>query len=161
MYAIFRLIALIIMMLMIQTVTAAEAVIDAEVVDAESTKPAALPPAYPEWPQQTAHVSAVPAPPLGPYMSTGLQGATRGFACCEQRDAGSEDSLSLENAPWPKRRLPPRQWQPENGEYSYAPGDAAEVTGTGQQGKYGRPDSSWPQQMRPAMYQRPNQGGFR
>ncbi len=48
MYVIFRLIALIIMMMLtMQTVTAAEAVDDAEVPDAESTKPAALPPAAP------------------------------------------------------------------------------------------------------------------
>ncbi len=81
----------------------------------------ALPPAYPQWPQQPSYVNAVPAPPLGPYMSTGLQEIVRGFGCCQPAVDAEVAAESLENRPWPHRQRPPRRWEPVDGEYSYAP----------------------------------------
>ena len=132
---------------------------------------APLPPAYPSWSDRPVQKKTVPAPPSGPYMSTGLSNAGRGFACCKNRRAKSEASAPmLNNMPWPERRRPPQQWMPESGQYSYAPGNAsaprsAPVKRSVQQGWYGAaPDygqrPAWQSMRRPMrqpMQQRPPQ----
>ena len=126
-----------------------------------------LPPAYPSWSDHPVQKSTVPAPPSGPYMSTGLSNTGQGFACCKSRNAKRMASAPLlNNMPWPERRRPPQQWMPENGQYNYAPGNvgaprSAPVKWPVQQGWYGgapmygqRP--AW-QPMRQPMQQRPPQ----
>lgn len=161
MYVMFRLIALVMMFLSMQMVVAAGAadVAKAEAISVANTD--ALPPAYPTWPERAAYVNAVPAPPLGPYMSTGLQEISRGFACCDTGEEKQVDTVAVENRPWPKRRLPPRQWQPENGEYRFAPENAVDTTGAAQPGRYANPGSPWQQPMQPPMRQWLPQGGYR
>lgn len=160
MYITLRLMALIIMMLSVQTAIAAEEV---DITEAQGSKDAQvvnLPPVYPEWPERVSRADFVPAPPLGPYMSTGLQRGAQGFACCEKNESGEGDVASLENAQWPMRRRPPRRWQPAGGEYSYAPGeDSTGVSGSELQAGYGY--QPLPQPMRPPVYQWGPQGGYR
>lgn len=158
MYIMFRLMALIMMLLSMQTAIAAVEKDTAKAQESADVGVAALPPAYPEWSVRAAYVNAVPAPPVGPYMSTGLQRETQGFACCEEDETRQGEVVSLENTPWPMRRRPPQQWQPDNGVYSYAPGeDAAGVSGAKQQGGY----QPWPQPMYHPVYQWAPPGGYR
>ena len=161
MYVMFRLMALVMMMLSMQTVFAAAEADADESVKSTVAEPAILPPAFPGWPERAAFVSAVPAPPLGPYMSTGLQEISRGFACCDKSEDRRAESATLENASWPARRRPPSQWQPEDGEYSFAPVDAVNSMGTVQQDRYENPGMPWGKPMWQPTYQGLPQGRYR
>ena len=155
MHIMFRLIALIMMFLSMQAVIAAEVASGSDVQEPANERPATLPPAYPEWSKRPVYGSAVPPPPLGPYMSTGLSGAERGFACCEQRER--KVAPSLDNMPWPERRRPPRQWLPEDGRYSFAPDDVANAPAPSQTGGY----ENWGRQQWQPIRQLPPQGAYR
>lgn len=128
MYIMLRVIALIMMFTLVQAVNA-EAEEDAAGAETEATVDA-LPPAYPAWPQQQTRKDDLPPPPPGPYMSTALAYSGQGFSCCPGSEAGMDDeqqknmhSPFFRNMPWPERRLPPQQWLPEGGEYTFAPAD--------------------------------------
>lgn len=149
MHIMFRLVALIIMFALMPTTSMAVEAGASEIHQSADAGPAMLPPAYPKWPEQAAYASAVPAPPLGPYMSTGLPDTGRRFACCEQRGGNQMDAPLLEQMPWPEARRPPQRWQPENGQNSYAPGNTTGFPEPMQADRYG--NRGMPQQ--PPMWQ--------
>ena len=160
MHIMFKLLFFITISLSMQSVGA---VVEADVAGVQqNVRPAPLPPAYPKWSERAAPRVAVPGPPSGPYMSTGLSETGRGFRCCEKRNTRQMPSQLFKEMPWPERRRPPQQWQPENGQYSYAP---ANVSGSrsGQDpmtsGGYGNRAMPAPQWQ--PMYQRPPQYRYR
>jgi len=121
MHIMFKLLIFITMSLSIQTASA-----NAESGDASGQQHASstsLPPAYPAWPDREVQRTAIPAPPSGPYMSTGLSNKAGGFSGRENRNPQRAHSPLFKTMPWPERRRPPQQWMPENGQYHYAPGN--------------------------------------
>ena len=162
MHIMFRLVALIMMSLLMRSVAAAA---DADASVAQESSGAGLsrlPPAYPDWSERKVNVSAVPAPPLGPYLSTGLSTSGNRFACCEKAEGKRMQPPSLENMPWPERRRPPQQWMPERGGYNYAPENAANIPAPGQSVRY-RYQYQYYGMPQPAQqeYQRPPQVRYR
>lgn len=160
MYVMFRLITLIMISLLMQSVAAVAEMSNAETQGSVGSGLANLPPAYTEWPEQPTHIDVVPPPPLGPYQSTGLSDTGRS----EQGDRKLMPSPLLKNMPWPERRRPPQpQWLPDRGQFSYAPGNAADVPGlmrSGQEPSYGN-QRPWRSPMWQPMYQRPPQTRYR
>ena len=160
MHIMFKLLFFITISLSMQTVNA---VVEADVAGAQqNVRPAPLPPAYPKWSERGVHRAVVPMPPSGPYMSTGLSDTGRGFRCCEKRKTRQMHSPMFKNMPWPERRRPPQQWLPENGQYSYAPGNVDEPQPG--QGRVPTRSGGYANQPMPVwqpMYQRPPQYRYR
>ena len=158
MHVMFRLVALIMMSLLMQPVTAAVNA-DRPAAQRPDAGSAGMPPAYPDWPEREVRVNAVPAPPLGPYLSTGLSSTGNRFACCDEVVGKQEQSAPFKDMPWPERRRPPRQWIPEGGGYNYAPENVVNNPAPRQPGGY---RNQWmPQPAWQPMYQRPPQGRYR
>ncbi len=121
MHIMFKLLIFITISLSIQTASAS---VESDVAQGQqNTGPALLPPAYPAWPDREIHRETIPAPPSGPYMSTGLSNRKGGFSGGENRNPRRVHSPLFKTMPWPERRRPPQQWMPENGQYNYAPGN--------------------------------------
>lgn len=90
-----------------------------------------LPPAYPDWREYQINRNIVP-PPAGPYMSTALTPMPGVY----QSDFGNEQNAGTEmaNSPffmpdmqWPEeKRMPPKRWMPEKGQYQYVPDEVLE-----------------------------------
>lgn len=139
MYIMFRLIALFMMLLSVQTAIAEEQP-DATQAPTAPGESGVMPPVYPSWPERTVQKNIVPPPPPGPYMSTALTYAGTGFSCCPGSEKDKEqqvDSPSFNTMQWPERRRPPMPWVPESGEYTFAPDNAVTTPGPTQANPYG------------------------
>jgi hypothetical protein len=158
MHVMFRIPALIMMTILMLPVTAVSGD-GGPVVQRPDRGPAAMPPAYPDWPEREVRLNAVPSPPLGPYLSTGLSSTGTRFACCDKVVGPQEQTVPFKDMPWPERRLPPRQWMPEGGGYNYAPENADNTPAPRQQGGYW--NQRIPQPTWQPLYQRPPQGRYR
>jgi hypothetical protein len=159
MHIIFRLIALIMMLVLMQPAIATAGADGSVAQKSSDARFSRLPPAYPNWPEREMQMNVVPAPPLGPYLSTGLSSSGPRFACCDRVIGEQESAYPFKDIPWPARRIPPRQWIPEGGGYNYAPGDAVDTTASEPLGGYrgqGMPQPTWQ-----PMYQRPPQVRYR
>jgi len=108
-----------------------------------------IPLASPGWSDRPVQRDAIPAPPAGPYMSTGLMDKNQGFACCGNGNSNRMTSAPMMNTmPWPERRPPPPQ-MPESRQYNYMQRSTMYRPMPIQPGQYGVPE---PQPMWQPMY---------
>ena len=139
----FRLMTLVMLLVSVQAVNAADEAVAAE--NQASSEDGGLQPAYPAWPERQTRKNDVPPPPPGPYMSTALTYAGQGFSCCPGSETGGDGEQKIVHSPffkgmpWPEKQRPPQRWLPEGGEYTYAPDDIPVPSQAERYGYQGRP----------------------